>query len=377
MKIALLTPTFSRYSGIDRVVELQALSLSKKNTVVVFTLRGGLKPQGFSVVELGMPKNLFWQRLYRLFFFLQRGKIATTARMLCDFDLVISHFYPMNLIACASKKKYGVRWRYHNHGVAPPGLFDSILQRLYVRFFQMLSNASVRTCDEAVSISTYLANVLKEETGICSIVEYNPINTKRFHKKVNGARVRKQYHLGTSPVCLYVGRLSPHKGIHLLLQSYQLAKKKIPNLKLLIVGDGRYRKELEALVRTLQMGDRVLFTGNVQDVSKPLAAMDIFVLPATWREGFGLSIAEAMTCEKPVIVTNIWALNTLIQDRVNGVLVEPKNVEHLAEAIHYMLSHPEFRKKIGKAGRRTAEERFSLERMVRELESVYEEALYH
>ena len=191
-------------------------------------------------------------------------------------------------------------------------------------------------------------------------------------------QTREEY--GFLPDSLVVGvtaRLVPDKGHAYLIRAVKRLKIEIPNLKLLIVGDGRYRKELEALVRTLQMGDRVLFTGNVQDVSKPLAAMDIFVLPATWREGFGLSIAEAMTCEKPVIVTNIWALNTLIQDRVNGVLVEPKNVEHLAEAIHYMLSHPEFRKKIGKAGRRTAEERFSLERMVRELESVYEEALYH
>ena len=105
--------------------------------------------------------------------------------------------------------------------------------------------------------------------------------------------------------------------------------------------------------------------------------MDVFVLPATWREGFGLSIAEAMTCEKPVIVTNIWALNTLIQDRKNGILVEPKNVAALAEAIRMMLVDVGFRQKIGNAGRKTAEERFSLDRMIRELLSVYEEALSH
>ena len=188
--------------------------------------------------------------------------------------------------------------------------------------------------------------------------------------------IRREY--GFPPDSYVVGvtaRLVPDKGHEYLIKAIKRLETELPNLKLLIVGDGRYRKALTALVRTLQMEDRVLFTGNLSDVSKPLAAMDVFVLPATWREGFGLSIAEAMTCEKPVIVTNIWALNTLILDQVNGILVEPKNVEQLADAVRLMLVDPQFRQKIGKAGRRTAEERFSLDRMVRELEGVYQEAL--
>ncbi len=191
-------------------------------------------------------------------------------------------------------------------------------------------------------------------------------------------QIRKEY--GLCPDSYVIGitaRLVPDKGHEYLIRAIKELEEEISKVRLLVVGDGRYRKDLEALVQNLRMKDRVIFTGNLQDISKPLAAMDVFVLPATWREGFGLSIAEAMTCEKPVIVTNIWALNTLIQDRKNGVLVEPKNVEALAEAIRMMLTDVEFRKKIGKEGRRTAEERFSLDRMVRELESVYEEALSH
>ena len=191
-------------------------------------------------------------------------------------------------------------------------------------------------------------------------------------------QIKKEY--GFSPDSYVIGvtaRLVPDKGHGYLIRAIKQLEEEIPEIKLLVAGDGRYRKELESLVQNLRMKDRVLFLGNLQDISKPLAAMDVFVLPATWREGFGLSIAEAMTCEKPVIVTNIWALNTLIQDRKNGILVEPKNVEALAEAIRMMLVDVEFRQKIGKEGRRTAEKRFSLDRMVRELESVYEEALFH
>ena len=105
MKIAILTPTFSHYSGIDRVVELQAEEYAKKkNQVTVFALQSEIKPKGFKVEVLGMPKNLFLQRVYRLLFFLDLRKINYAAEKLKDFDLAISHFYPMNLIASSAKK---------------------------------------------------------------------------------------------------------------------------------------------------------------------------------------------------------------------------------------------------------------------------------
>ena len=188
--------------------------------------------------------------------------------------------------------------------------------------------------------------------------------------------VKQEY--GFPPDSKVVGvtaRLVQDKGHEYLIRAVKHLESELPDLKLLIVGGGPQRKELERLVENLKLGDRVHFTGNVQDISKPLAAMDVFVLPAVWREGFGLSIAEAMTCGKPVIVTNIWALNTLIQDQVNGLLVEPRNVSDLGGSIRFMLKDSEFRERIGIAGQRTAKERFSLHRMVLELESVYEEVL--
>src|SRR3989338_10839501 len=114
MKIAILTPTFSHYSGIDRVAEQQAIEYSKKgDKVAVFALEADIKPKGFELIVLGMPKNLFFQRLYRLFFFLDFGKISKTAGKLRDYNIIISHFYPMNLIASKAKKKYNAKYVYH------------------------------------------------------------------------------------------------------------------------------------------------------------------------------------------------------------------------------------------------------------------------
>lgn len=172
-----------------------------------------------------------------------------------------------------------------------------------------------------------------------------------------------------------VARLVPDKGHEYLIRALKSLETDFPNLKLLIVGDGKHRDYLEDLSNKQGLTNRIHFTGNLKDVAKPLAAIDLFVLPAVWREGFGLSIVEAMACQKPVIVTNIWALNTLIQDRVNGIMVEPRDTEHLARAIRQFITDPALSKRIGMAGQETAHVRFSIGRMVQELEKVYEEVL--
>ena len=210
-------------------------------------------------------------------------------------------------------------------------------------------------------------------------IVYNGVDLRAFVNQFFEHRpgdVRKEYNIPERAfVAGSTSRLVPDKGHEYLIRALKKLEFEMPDMHVIIVGDGRHRKALEALSRELKVDRRIHFTGNLRDVSRPLAAMDIFVLPATWREGFGLSIVEAMACQKPVIVTNIWALNTLIQNQVNGVLVEPRSVEELAGAIRRFFEDAGFRDRIGQAGRAAAEERFSLHRMVEELEDVYEEVL--
>ena len=172
-----------------------------------------------------------------------------------------------------------------------------------------------------------------------------------------------------------VARLVQDKGHEFLIQAVKLLSNEIPNLKVLIVGDGNYRQSLERLANSLQVADRIKFLGNVQDVTKPLAAMDVFTLPAVWREGFGLSIVEAMACYRPVIVTNIWALNSLIQDRVTGLLIPPSDSKALAAAIKIIFSDDSLRDQMGKTAREMTEKLFSIDRMARELKEVYFQTL--
>ncbi len=236
--------------------------------------------------------------------------------------------------------------------------------------------------NRAIAISEPVGKHLTEDFHI------TPSRVRVIHNAVDIHLLDEQYRrhspesvkkdFGFSPKDRVVGivaRLVEDKGHEYLIRAAAELLGEFPDLRILIVGDGREMASLKSLSAELGIESRVVFTGNVSDVSKPLAAMDIFAFPATWREGFGLSIVEAMTCSKPVIVSNIWALNSLIQNGETGFLVEPKRVDLLAEALRNLLADPALRSKIGAHARRAVEEHFTIERMGSEIAGVYNEVL--
>ena len=330
-KIAILTPTFSHYSGIDRVVELSAQEYSKKgNKVTVFALEADLKPKNFELEVLGMPKNLFLQRIYRLLFFLDFWKIKNAAEKLKGYDIVISHFYPMNWIACFARKKYNIKYVYHNHGIGYGRLFESFYEMAYMKIFSFLNTLSLKNADSAVSISKFMQGELKRETGINSKVVYDKIDKKRFKKGINGSKIRREFNIKPNEkLLLFVGRLSPHKNVHTLLKIFRLINEKFSNTKLLVVGKPtfpNYYKKLKSLA-----GDNVIFKEFVEDKELPryYAACDLYVTASLW-EGFNLPIAEAQACGKKVVAFDVCSHPEVVK---NGILVKKDDIGGFADAV--------------------------------------------
>jgi len=333
MQIAILTPTFNHYSGIDRVVQLQAKDYIKKGSkVTIIALEAKIKANNYKIIELGMPKNSLLQRLYRLFFFLDIKRL-NYYKKLKDFDVVISHFYPMNWLAYLAKKHYKIRYIYHNHGINTTGLVNSIFQKIYMQLFLFLNNITLKNVDSAFSVSKYLQKQLKKESGIDSKVAYNKIDKKRFNKNVKGDKIIKRYNLKNKKVLLYVGRIAPHKGLHLLLSSFNIIKKQIPNLKLMIVGKPTFNKYLKRLKRSSNKD--VIFTGFVEDENLPnyYATCNIYTTASLW-EGFDLPAAEAQACGKPVVAFSIGSHPEIVK---NGVLVKEKDIKGFADAVIKLL----------------------------------------
>ena len=331
MKIALLTPTFSPFSGIDRVVELDAEDyIDKGNEVTVFTLRSDFKPRRAKLIEWGMPKNHFFERAYRLLFFLDWFKLNRCAQQLMDFDLVIAYFYPMTWVASVAKRKYGVTYIYWNAGIAHPNLFKKLSERTYLKLFSYFLKKSLRNADSAISISKFMQRELKKETGLDSIVKYIKVDKKRFHKGVDGRRIRKKYGIKLDdPVLLYVGRISPHKGVHLLIKAFNIVLREKSNAQLIIIGKhtfGDYSKKLKNLINK-----SVIFTGFVDDKDLPYyyAACDIYATATLW-EGYDMPAVEAQACGKPVVAFDLASHPEVVKD---GILVKARDVKRFAQAV--------------------------------------------
>ena len=333
-KIALLTPTFSHYSGIDRVVEQQAAEYSKKgNKVTVFALEAGIKPKGFELIVLGMPKNLFLQRLYRLFFFLDFGKIKKAVDKLKDYDVAISHFYPMNIIACNAKKEYGIKYVYHNHGIGYSELFTNIFEKMYMKLFSIFNKNSIVLADQCVSISKFMQSELKKETGLDSAVVYNKIGP-RFKKGINGNSIRKKLGIKNNEKLLFfIGRLSPHKNIHTLLKIFDIVNEEMPNTKLLIAGKPTFKSYYNQLKKGANKN--VIFKEEVKDEELPnyYAACDLYVTASLW-EGFNLPAAEAQAVGKKVVAFNVCSHPEVVK---SGILVKKDDVDAFADAIMRLL----------------------------------------
>ena len=335
MKIAILTPTFSHYSGIDRVAELQAIEYAKQgNQVTVFTLESSLKPKGFKLEVLGMPKSLFLQRLYRLLFFFDFKKIRNAACKLKNYDMAISHFYPMNWIASYAKKKYGIRYVYYNHGIGYSRLFGNIFERIYMALFAFFNTLSLKNADSAVSISRFMQKELKKETGLDSKVVYNKIDKDRFRKGIDGNKIRKLLNIKENEkLLLFVGRLSPHKNVHTLLKIFSIVNEKLPNIKLLIIGKPTFPGYYAKLKNIADKS--VIFREFVDDKELPYyyAACDLYATASLW-EGFNLPAAEAQACGKKVVAFDVCSHPEIVR---NGILVEENGIKKFADAVIELL----------------------------------------
>lgn len=155
-----------------------------------------------------------------------------------------------------------------------------------------------------------------------------------------GAELRSKYREGNGPLLVFVGRLVYGKGVDDLLQAVAIIKTTLPDVKVLIVGEGPLRSDLENLALSLKIADRVIFTGWVasSEVSNYLAAADMFVGPSKqspdgWIEGQGLTFLEAMAAGTVVIATASGGIEDSVTDEKSGILVPENSPQAIAESV--------------------------------------------
>jgi L-malate glycosyltransferase len=194
---------------------------------------------------------------------------------------------------------------------------------------------------------------------------FSPENRPRFDEYVK---------IGT------VKSLEDKYGIDFLLRAYADVRNRLPLHKpsLLIYGDGTRRKSLEILAKELGINKETHFMGRVpySHIADAHRAIDIAVFPSIEdSESFGVSVIEAQACARPVIVSRIGGLPEVIKDGKTGLVVSPKNVKALSDAIVYLINNPTVSTEMGMAGRQRVMELFELENCVLQLETEYNKLL--
>ena len=220
---------------------------------------------------------------------------------------------------------------------------------------------------DAAILETDFVLRIQEKAGVkCPLVRINPgIDLSRFDPR--SVRPAVQF---DGPVVGRVSRLVPEKDPESFVRSAALVQKLHPEANFLIVGDGPLRHQLESLAG--QLNANIRFYGETMDVPGVLAAMDIFAY-STLGDSFGFVNAEAMAMAKPVISTRIACIPDVVEHGRSGILIPPKDVDRLSDAICYLIEHPEDAERLGQRGRQIIEQRYDLERYITQHARLYEE----
>jgi glycosyltransferase involved in cell wall biosynthesis len=230
----------------------------------------------------------------------------------------------------------------------------------------------VSKIDHLVTISEYNKNYVRDE-----------ISEKTPNTVVHAGIRPEKFEPGSSSVdqrILTVSRFVEKKGIPYAINAVSKIVDDYSSLRYHIIGSGEMESEIENQIEELRLADTVELLGNVTD-KRLIAELDeasCFLLPCIVadsgdQDGIPVSLMEAMAMETPPISTNVSGIPELIDDRLNGFTVEPKNTDELAEAISSMLGSPEKQRRFGTHGRKKVINEFNIEKEAVKLESVFEQ----
>ena len=178
---------------------------------------------------------------------------------------------------------------------------------------------------------------------------------------------------GAGRLAGFIGRLVEQKNpLALVRAAASLHRRGALQGRVALVGNGELRAEVDEEIEHLGVGDAVRVFPYQGSVEPYLRAFDLMVVPSLW-DSMPISVLEAMACGLPVVASRVGGVSEAVLDGVNGRLVEPGDPEELAGILAELLADPDRLIELGRAGRRIAEERFSVDRMVRQTAELYEE----
>jgi glycosyltransferase involved in cell wall biosynthesis len=228
----------------------------------------------------------------------------------------------------------------------------------------------------AVSLANadYLEHEKRLPVGKIAVIR-NGVAVERFDPgRVAPAAMRAALGIEEdAPVVIVLARFEPQKGHAVLFDAWQSVAASFPKARLVCVGEGRLRGELEARAAALGIAASIRFAGYQSNIPDWLALAAFTVLPSFY-EGLPLSALESMAAGRAVVATSVDGTIEVVLDGKTGLTVPAGEPAPLAAAIGRLLAAPELARSLGRAGRHLVEEQFSRQRQIAETETLYLDA---
>ncbi len=311
--------------------------------------------------QSGVPTNIISAR--RPGFLLAANKISRYCKK-HGIEIIHSHLVNTDLIAVLSKrlfnKKLSLISTKHGYDERVLEVYDPVTTRPKKDMYYHVTRFLQRSIDKNIAVSKGIAD-LYINLGLTNArfpVIHHGIDVPHFIKDDYKECRRADMQL------IIVGRIEKLKGHYFLLQAMQKVVKVFPNIKLVILGEGSTRKQLEDQVDAFNLGQNVDFIGFQPHPYSYISNSDVVILPSHF-EAFGLVYIEAFALKVPVIAFDTAAGNEIMENDVTALMVPKGDSEQLAVKIIYLLQHPEERRRLSEAAYEVYKAKFSTSTMIK------------
>lgn len=258
-------------------------------------------------------------------------------------------------IAALSAKILKIPFIWHNRVTENAGFKEKLIAKLATKIV-VISDAVKE------KFNKYQKKVVKV---------YNAVDIEKYKPNLDVEYLYKEFNLSKNDKIIGIfSRLDWWKGHKLAIDAFKLLCGEIKNVKLLIIGEGPYKKEIVEYAKKSNIFEKTLFLGFRKDIPQLMNLCDIVLNPSVEPEAFGRTIIEAMACGKVVIATNIGGQKEIIKHKYNGFLVS-LNPQEIVDIIKKILTDPLLSFKISQNARLTAENKFSIKNHIIEIENLY------
>jgi glycosyltransferase involved in cell wall biosynthesis len=358
MRIGMMADLYKPHvSGVTNSIALSKSWLEKAgHEVFIFTFgdeeviddeKNIIRTTGVPVVDTGFYLNL---------------RYSTQARhLLCSMDIVhVHHPFVSGSLAMLYCSPRNIPIVFTNHTrydlmtqayipILPESLSDAALKAYLSPFY--------RACDLVIVPTLSMRQILTEHFGLDTSVEVIPngLDLAPYREKILPFDRAQFGFTENDVISIYVGRLSPEKDLSLLLRAFYGVAMTYDHVRLLLVGDGPERENLEALVKRMDIETRVFFTGMIdyKEIPAYLHSSDIFVTPSS-SETFGLSTIEAMAAGLPALGMDAPGSQDIIEDGVTGLITSDDLAVFTAKLVLLSTNH-DLRREMGKQGQISSE----------------------